>query len=91
MSTENIIAFGEQIKNSTELQAEVQALGGKLAEIVSLAGQKGFDFSMDELKVQLLELQPGTQLEDSDLEQVAGGEIEPPWDTANPYLCPGGR
>jgi len=74
MSKENVIKFEEMILNTPALQEEVQALGDSLEAIVALGRQNNYDFSLDELKASLVERQAGVQLDDAELEQVAGSD-----------------
>ncbi len=72
MAKNEIKRFNETILGNPELQKELKTIGPDLEEIVRFANQKGFDFTMDDLK----EIQSGDmQLSDEELESVAGGIV----------------
>jgi len=90
MSKENVKAFEDLICNSLALQKEIHALGDDLDGIVDLGKQKGYDFLAGELKVYLQEKEVGVHLDDADLEQVAGGNVDNPWpDPPQTFTCGG--
>lgn len=71
MSKEAIKKFQEEAKSNKDLQDKIIEAGSDLDQIVSIAGNAGFDFTKEEL-VQLSE-EAKSQLSDDDLDKVAGG------------------
>lgn len=82
MSKEAAKEFVQLILNDDELAARAEAL--KPEEAIGIAKEKGYDFTEEELK----EILMGEELEEPELEEVAGGlpphhwdkDIEKPWD-----------
>lgn len=72
MVIKEIMRFNEAIRHDEELQNRIKVIGADLEEIVRFANQKGFDFTVDDLK----KAQDGDiELCDEELESVAGGIV----------------
>ena len=70
MSKDAVRKFREALEVSDAIKDDIRALG-KLsrADVVSVAGRHGFDFTVDELA----EVSASMELKDFELEMIAGG------------------
>ena len=82
MSTQAVSEYLEKLNNDDDLKAESELEGKtkqeRIAAAVELAGKRGFDFTEDEFATvldALRKVQSG-ELEDAELETVAGGVYE---------------
>lgn len=64
--------FNEAIRNNPEILKELKAVGADIEKIVQFANDKGFNFTVEDLKKHQPE---NGELSDTDLDNVAGGEI----------------
>ena len=84
MATDNIRIFFQRVVDDATLQEQIKALAGQdaaqaEAAVMKLAAEQGLPFTAEELQAFAAEeAKAATQwedLSDSDLEQVAGGEL----------------
>lgn len=73
MSKDEVARFSNDVKNNPELQAEFKHTGTDMDAFVSLANEKGYDFSADDVKAHAAE--KSGELSDEQLDQVAGGGV----------------
>ena len=71
MSKEEVDRFAADVKGNGEMQEQVKNLGSDAAGIVSLANEKGYDFTEEELRAYAEEKKG--ELSDEQLKKVAGG------------------
>ena len=77
MSIADAERFAEDLKNDKKFLAEATAKAAGLASMVELGRSHGYSFTVDELK-QVARARSKHPLTDHQLEQVAGGQGEPP-------------
>jgi len=73
MSTSDVDRFATDLKNDPDLLSEVKQHAGTLAKVVSFAEEHGYSFTLEEAK-EYLEGKAGTELDDTQLDVVAGGK-----------------
>jgi len=73
MSASDIDRFTGDLKTDPDLLDEVKQHAGTLAKVVSFAEEKGYHFSLEEAK-EYLESKAGSELDDAQLDAVAGGK-----------------
>ena len=81
MSEEQLKAFIAKVKGDTSLQEKLKAAADSDA-VLAIAKEAGFSISADDLK------NAQSEISDEDLEGVAGGGRNNPWDSLfNPGMC----
>lgn len=85
MAIENVKLFYEEVNSNEGLQEKVKGLQEiseeeeKIKQLISMAGEEGFEFSEDEFKSYIQEViadaQESGELSDEALEQVSGGTL----------------
>ncbi len=78
MSAENITLFFEKAKGSAELQEKIDALADlepepQMEALSQLSAQEGTPFTVDEFVSHVQEMDEMSELNDEELEGVAGG------------------
>ena len=71
MSIDEIHRFNKDVIETEALQEAIKDVGEDMAKLVSIAKEKGYDFTEDELKQAADSAEE--ELSDEDLEEVAGG------------------
>lgn len=69
MSSEEIVRFKNDVAGNTTMQDEIKSLGGDIDAIVSLANERGYSFTSDDVKAD----NSARDLSDDELDQVSGG------------------
>ena len=77
MSASEVVRFVEDMKTHAELAEIVTEGAGSLPKIVELAAAKGYTFTVEEANEFLAGAQ-GAELQDAQLDAVAGGKHHPP-------------
>ena len=77
MSASEVVRFVEDMKTHAELAEIVTEGAGSLPKIVELAAAKGYTFTVEEANEFLAGAQ-GAELQDAQLDAVAGGKGKPP-------------
>jgi predicted ribosomally synthesized peptide with nif11-like leader len=72
MSQTEVDRFVCDMKTNTELQAEVKAKGGAIAEIIKIAIARGYSVAAEEVRVRMAFQKPVLTEEEEDLGHVAG-------------------
>ena len=72
MSQTEVDRFVRDMKTNTELQAEVKAKGGAIAEIIKIAIARGYSVAAEEVRVRIASQKPILTEEEEDLGHVAG-------------------
>ena len=74
MSVENVKAFFEKVEGDKELQEKLKPSteGGALDEVVAIAAEAGFEFTVEDF-AEVLEAGGEGELSDEELKRVAGG------------------
>ncbi len=77
MSKEQAVAFGKKVNGDAALRAEVRELGRDVDGIVDLGAREGFTFTKEELHAAVKDrmAREGEELNEADLENVAGGTV----------------
>lgn len=74
MSVEAWKAFGAKVMEDEELKAKAKEIGLENVDgIITLAKENGFDVTLEGLEALAKELQPKEELDEDELDQVAGG------------------
>src|SRR5258708_22788596 len=76
MSQENALTFVRKVYQDPGLQAKVRPLAKNDTDgLLKIAADAGFDFTIDDfLAAQVSANEPSADLDDDDLEQIAGGK-----------------
>jgi predicted ribosomally synthesized peptide with nif11-like leader len=72
MSQTEVDRFVRDMKTNTELQAEVQAKGGAIAEIIKIAIARGYSVTAEEVRVGIASPKPVLTEEEEDLGHISG-------------------
>jgi predicted ribosomally synthesized peptide with nif11-like leader len=72
MSQMEVDRFVRDMKTNTELQAEVNAKGGAIAEIIRIAMARGYSVAEEEVRTRFASQKPVLTEEEEDLGHVAG-------------------
>ena len=76
MSVDAVKAFGQKVVEDEELKKKAKEIGmDNLDGIVALAKENGFDVSKEDFEAAAKEMQSSGELNEDDLEQVAGGVV----------------
>lgn len=76
MSVESLKAFAKKVVEDEELKKKAKAVGMENADgLVALAKENGFDVSKQDFEEVSKEAQSSGELNEDDLEQVAGGVV----------------
>jgi predicted ribosomally synthesized peptide with nif11-like leader len=73
MSASEIDRFTNDMKTDSDLLDEVKQHSGTLAKVVAFADGRGYKFSLEEAK-EYLDSKAGKELDDAQLDAVAGGK-----------------
>ena len=73
MSMEELKRFGADVKENKELQEAAKAAGDDAEAITKLANEKGYDFTVEDLKAAKEEAKG--ELSEEQLDNVAGGGV----------------
>ena len=73
MSQAEVERFVEDLKNDEELRTELSAQASGIGPIVAFANDKGYDVSAEEANA-YISGQAGRELNDAELDMVAGGK-----------------
>lgn len=76
MSVEEVKAFGQKVMQDEELKSKAKQVGmDNVDGIIALARENGFDVTKEDFEAAAKEVQSSNQLNEEDLEQVAGGAV----------------
>lgn len=76
MSVEELKAFGKKVVEDEKLKKKAKEIGMEDVEgIITLAKENGFDVSKEDMEAAAEEMKSTGELNEDDLEQVAGGFV----------------